>query len=108
MVFMLILLPNALSLDIETDKMNYKVGETIKVHVSEKAKIEYNDQVRHGTYASFKANKLANKIVVNDEYERLVYVSDGKIIGTILNLGIFGGINLIIFKVIKKCWKIFI
>ena len=89
-------------MEIETDKLSYKVGETIKVYVSEDSKIEYNDIIKHGSYAEFKAVKLKNKIIVNDLYERLIYVSDEKIIGTLISLGIFGAINLFIFKVIKK------
>jgi hypothetical protein len=104
----LLLLPEALSLDIETDKLNYKAGETISVSVSENSRIEYNNIVKHGSYAEFKADKLDNRILVNNEYEKLIYVSDGKIIGTCLNLGIFGVINIFIFKIMRKCLKMFI
>lgn len=103
-----LLLPEALSLDIETDKLSYKIGETIRVSVSENAKVEYNGLVRHGKYVSFEADKLANKIIVNDEYEKLVHVSDGKTFDTCLNLGVFGLINLVIVKIMGKCIKIFI
>ena len=51
--------------------------------------------------------QFCNKII-SDNDERLIYVSDGKTIGTLLNLGIFGGINLFIVKIVKRCFTSFI
>ena len=104
----LVLLPGVLSLDIETDKLSYRDGETISVFVSENSKIEYNGLIKNGRHAEFIAVKSDNEILVNDEYQKLIHVSDGKVVRTSLDLGIFGLINLLIVKIVKKCWKIFI
>jgi len=106
-VALLVLLPGVLSLDIETDKLSYRGGETIHVFVSENVEVSYNGIVKFGRNLEFVAVESDNKIISGDS-EKLIHVSDGKTIGTLLNLGVFGLINLFIVKIIKKCWKIFI
>ena len=96
-LFVLILLPEALSL--ETDKMSYREGEVIRVN----ERVSYCGESGYSFVARLDCNKL-----VSDNDERLVYVSDGKTVGTVLNLGIFGLINVFIIKIVGKCWKIFI
>jgi len=92
-----LLIPEVLSLDVE--KLSYVEGELIRVN-------EMSEYCGVKGY-SFTARLDCNR-VVSENSEKLVYVSDGKTVGTVLNLGVFGGINLFIVKIVKKCFRSFL
>ena len=96
LLLLVILLPSVLSMEVE--KMNYVEGEIIRVD----EKVSYCGKTGYSFVASLDCNKIIGSS------EKLIHVSDGKSFGTILNLGVFGFVNLFIVKVAKKCFKIFI
>ena len=94
---LLILLPEALSL--ETDKLSYREGEIIRVN----ERVSYCGSVGNSFVARLDCNRL-----VSSSDEKLVYVSDGKTVGTFLNLSIFGFFNIFLIKVVKRCFNSFV
>ena len=84
---------------MDTEKLSYVDGEIIRVN----ERAEYCGEVGYQFIARLDCNRL-----VSESDEKLVYVSDGKTIGTFLNLGIFGFVNIFIVKVLRKCLRVFI
>lgn len=102
-IFVILICVNSvLALEIETDKFSYTENDVIKISLSEKSKVEYNNIVKKGKYVEFKAVKNDNKIIVNDDYEKLIYVSEEEFSDNIFNIGIFSFVNLFVLKIMKK------
>jgi len=92
----LLLLPEVLSMEVE--KMSYVEGEIIRVD----EEVSYCGKTGYSFVASLDCNKIIGSS------EKLIHVSDGKSFGTVLNLGVFGFVNLFIVKIVRRCFKIFI
>lgn len=97
------------SFSIETDKLNYKPDETIKITIKPSAKIVkliYGNQDKLArNYAEFKAKPLTNRITAisgNQKTEEIINVTNPSNWNIVWNFSLFSLINVFLYKLLRK------
>jgi len=100
---------NKIDLKIKTDKLRYKINETIKVEIFPKnipISLAYGNESKTAeNIAEFKALLLANKIKADYnglETEKLINVSDAKSWPALFSIGTFSFLNYFLYTLARK------
>jgi len=94
---------------IETDKLKYFLNETIKVYVYPQnlsVNISYGNQSKIIVgNTSFSSQALENKIVAfngTSKAERIIYVQEEDRFGIIYTFSVFGFLNYVLYRILRK------
>lgn len=103
---------STIGLYIKTDKLSYKVNETIKVEIFPKdvlVELTYSNETKTAkNQAEFTAKPLTNKITArygSEKTERIINLTDAETWNILLNFSIFSFMNYLLFRISKKYWR---
>ena len=102
---------DGINFSINTDKLKYKLGETINVQIypaDVPTRISYDGEIKDaiGT-TSFTAKPLKNKITAyysSLQAESIIYVTDKERFAIAYNISIFGLVNYLLYTLLRKFW----